>query len=503
MSLVEVEFAFFLPLVLILHWLLPRRAWLQNGFLLLASALFYASWHPRLLWLLFASALLDWWVGLRLAATPRPAAEDTTPQARAARRVRLAWLLVSLGAGIGGLAFCKYAGFFVEPFADLLRTLGFVPSTGPLHVILPLGISFQMLQRLGYTVDVYYGREPACRDPLRFALFVAFFPQLTAGPISRAAQLLPQLAQARRLDFAAIRTGAGELLLGFALKAFAADTIGRMVVDPVFAAPGTFAPADHVLAMFANALQIYADFAGYSLMAIGAGRLFGIQLPENFSVPFLSRNLPEFWRRWHITLNRWLFDFIFTPLTAGHGLMRGRIRTGFLLVFVLSGVWHASASGAMTGYVLWGFLHGVGMTVQATFDEQYRGLCRRDRVWVQRRKSRGYQVAAWALTQLFFVSTLIPFRAASLGDAAAFLGGFVGTGAQRVPVHGLTQATFLGLALALPIAHHLVALDACRGLWTRITQLPAPVRGVLVGLALVVLTVVVPVGASTFLYRQF
>ena len=306
MSLTEDEFFYFLPFAFLAHWLLPRRAGFQNGLLLIASYLFYASWNPRVLLLLLAATAVDYAVTAYLDR--HPSIDDVAPgAARRARQRRLA-LVASLTFNLGALGYFKYAGFFAESFNQLMTDFGLPTALPVLNLVLPLGISFYTLQKLGYVIDVYYGRIAACRSPLTFATFVAFFPQITAGPISRGAQLLPQLAAARQLDPALIAAGAGTFFLGFILKALAADSL-QILVDPVFLRPGAYGAGAHWIALVAYAAQVFSDFAGYSLLAIGCARLFGLELPVNFNYPFLATSLTDFWRRWHITLNTWLFDY--------------------------------------------------------------------------------------------------------------------------------------------------------------------------------------------------
>ena len=499
MSLVGIEFAFVLPLVLLAHWVLPRRATVQNVFLLLASYLFYASWNWRFVPLLLLATVVDYVLAIAIERT-RPADEDASEGAAAARR-RAQWLLgASIAFNLAILGYFKYVGFFAESLGQLLGAFGITASMPVLRILLPLGISFFTLQKLGYVIDVYFGRQPACRSPLVFALFVAFFPQLTAGPISRAGQLIPQLAQPRRLGPELAAAGVGALVIGYVLKAFVADWVGPTIVDPVFRAPDQFAVGAHWLAIVGYALQVFGDFAGYSLLAIGVGRLLGIELPTNFDYPFLSRSLPEFWRRWHITLNTWLFDYVYNPLVTGGGRMRGRLDVGMMVVFLASGLWH----GASATFVLWGALHGIGMIVHRRWDTFYRGLCRADRTWVARRKLPVYAVGAWAVTQLFFVLTLVPFRAPGFADMTTFARGLVTSpGAEYPDLMSVPVLLVLAGVVAFLVGYHLSAMPATRRAWERFVALPAPVRGVAYGLAIVYLLLFLPVGASTFIYRQF
>lgn len=485
MTLTSVEFLFFAAGLLVLHWLLPRRATVQNVFLLVASYLFYASWDPRLLLLLLASTGIDYALARGIEAR-----RGTT----AARRL----LQLSLVWNVGLLVACKYLGFFTESLNTLLGTVGF----GTLHVpavILPLGLSFYTLIKIGYVTDVYFGRVAACRDLPQFALFVAFFPHIIAGPIARSTTLLPQFGRARRLDPAMLAAGAGAILLGAMLKAWVADVLGPVFVDPVFAAPQDFGRIGVAMAVALYPIQVFADFAGYSLLAIGLGRLLGVELDQNFNAPFLSKSLPELWRRWHISLNRWLFEYIYQPLVASAGWFRGRMDLALALVFLASGLWH----GARMTFVLWGVLHGVGMIVQRRWDEYYRGMCRVDRKWVARRKTLAYATGAWLLTQSFFWATLIPFRATSLGNAGAVLRGLVAPTGSGTPKLGLYHLLNLMLALGVVAGVHLLATAPGARLRERFLALPAPVRGLAYGLALAFLAIVIPVGASTFIYRNF
>jgi D-alanyl-lipoteichoic acid acyltransferase DltB (MBOAT superfamily) len=484
-SLSDLEFLYFLPAVLLVHWLLPRRAWLQNAFILLASLAFYATWSLPLIPVILAAAAVDFGVGLVLdEAAARP------------RRVRHMALAASLVFDLGLLGFFKYAGFFAQSLNDLLVAAGLPSSLPVLRLALPLGISYWTIQKLMYVIDVYYGRISACRDPLAFAVYTAFFPQLIAGPISRPDRLLPQLVAPRRLDAAKVAEAGRLLLLGFAMKAWAADFLARHLVDPVFADPSRF----DRLSLWAGAAgygaQVFCDFGGYSFMAMGTALLLGVELPLNFDRPFLARSLLEFWRRWHITLNAFLFDYLFAPLTTGRSWFRGRAWAGFILVFLASGLWH----GAMWTFVLWGLLHGIGLAVTDGYDRLYKKLCRKDRAWVARRRSRPYALVAWLLTQAFFVATLVPFRAASIADAGAYAWGMVaGAGGGTVNL----RAANLLAAFAFVVAYHLLGFGPGPRVAAAFGRLPAPVRGIVYGAVVVFLFVFVPVGASTFIYAQF
>jgi alginate O-acetyltransferase complex protein AlgI len=479
---------FFLPLALIVYWLLPARRLAQNTWLLACSYAFYASWSVSLLALLVAGTLLDFAVGRYLA--------DSAARADAASILRRrAALFCSLGFSLGALAFFKYEGFFAGSLNQLLAAFNLRASLPVLHLLLPLGISFYTLQRVGYILDVYWNRHAGCASLLDFALFTSYFPQVTAGPISRASELLPQLGEARRWSPDLIAKGTNAYLLGYALKAWAGNTIGQQIVDPVFTAGASYSAFSHWLAIFSYAAQVFCDFAGYSLIAIGLSQAFGITLPQNFNFPFLSRSLPELWRRWHITLNRWLFDYIFTPLTTSDGWFRGRLDLALVLTFLASGLWH----GANWTFIAWGVMHGLGMVIQRNWDERYRRWCRVRRSLVDLRRSRGYILTAWLLTQMFFVLSLIPFRAPDIHSAFAFLTDIgSSTGTQSIPAG--VNAT---LALAFVVAYHLQELPWLAAWRRRIMALPDAVRGFAYGSAVAFLLLQTPPGSGVFIYQQF
>lgn len=495
MSLAGLEMVFFLPVVILLYWLGPRNRHWQNGVLATASAIFYFTWSPRLLWLLLTAVAISfgagWWMGA--VGSGDGSAEAIAARRRTRRQIATAAILVEVGI----LGVFKYAEFFTRSLSTVLEALGVQVSWPVLQIALPLGISYTTLIQVGYLLEVYWERVQPCRDPLAYGVFVAFFPQLIAGPIARAREQLPQYLVPRDLSPEAVATGSREFLLGFTMKAFVADWAAPHMADPVFQAPLSFGMGAAWAGLFGYAVQLFCDFAGYSLMALGVGRVFGIALPVNFRHPFLSRSLAEFWRRWHISLNTWLFDYLFAPLTTGRSWFRGKAGPAFLLVFLVSGLWH----GPTWTFVLWGGLHGLALWGHHTWDEAYKGLCRRDRSWVARRRSRAYLLASWFLTQGFFLFTLIPFRAPDLGVAADLLRAMAGAGAGG----GLPEGIGLQGAAALTffLAWHLAESGPGRWALGRFESLPAPIRGIAYGLWVVFLLIYAPVGAATFIYGQF
>ena len=332
-------FAGFFVAVFAAYWLLPRR--FQNPLLLVASYLFYGSWDWRFLSLIWVSTLVDFTIARRMEGTDDDGA-----------RRRL--LLASIGVNLGILGVFKYAGFFVDSFSALVEGLGLQANPVFLSIVLPVGISFYTFQTLGYSIDVYRRQIPAERNLLTFALYVAYFPQLVAGPIERAKRLLPQMRVARtRLEAEALRSGSLLILLGLVKKVVIADTMAP-IANQAFANAGAASWLELLLGVYAFSLQIYGDFSGYSSIARGASRLLGIELMVNFRQPYLSTNITDFWRTWHISLSTWLRDYLYIPLGGNRGTSLATYRN-LMLTMLLGGLWH----GASWTFVVWGGLHGL------------------------------------------------------------------------------------------------------------------------------------------------
>jgi D-alanyl-lipoteichoic acid acyltransferase DltB (MBOAT superfamily) len=338
MSFVEPAFALFLLVVLAVFLALPSLR-LQLSWLLAASYLFYAWWDPRFLVLLLTSSAVDFVVGLAI------------PRARSTG-VKKGLLVLSLAVNLGLLGTFKYAGFLTESLARAVERLGLTWDVPTIDLILPIGISFYTFQTLSYTIDVYRGKIESCRSPLQFFFFVAAFPQLVAGPIVRARELLPQFHGDLRER---IRTGGLFLVLyGVFKKVCVADPLGTLVVGPVFGASAEYNSWSHLLAVYGFAFQIFLDFSAYTDIARGCGRLFGLELPINFRSPYLARSPTEYWNRWHITLSTWFRDYLYFPLG---GNRKGALRTyvNVMIVVLLGGLWH----GAAWHFIVWGGLHGL------------------------------------------------------------------------------------------------------------------------------------------------
>lgn len=334
MNFNSTSFLIFLPIVAAIYWLLPFR--FRKYWLLAASWFFYMYWNPLLILLLLASTVIDYCCGRGMEAH------------RDAPNRRKALLLVSICMNLGLLFFFKYWDFFGQTTSELLALVGISYRVPALHLILPVGISFYTFQTMSYSIDVYRGDAPAEHDFVAFALYVSFFPQLVAGPIENPRDLLPQLKAEHKLNAEDLRAGLRLLLCGFFRKCVVADLCG-VYVNAVYA---DAAKANGLAVAVAGALfcfQMYGDFAGYSEIAAGAARLMGVRLMRNFNRPYLSQSYGEFFRRWHISLNRWFTQYLYIPLGGGRrGLARKLLNT--LIVFSLCGLWH----GARWTYVLWG-----------------------------------------------------------------------------------------------------------------------------------------------------
>lgn len=336
----SLDFFLFLAVVFAIYWKLNGRLRLQNLFLLGVSYFFYACWDWRFLILIAISSLTDFWVGIRLATT-------TSDKGRK-------WLLaLSLLVNLGMLAFFKYFNFFLESATILLNTIGFETAPSSLSIILPVGISFYTFQTLSYTIDVYRNRISPTRNWVDFFAFVSFFPQLVAGPIERASNLLPQFEKQRAFDHGQAVRGLRLILWGLFKKMVIADRLA-IIVESLYSDPAGCNSWMAALSGVLFAYQVYCDFSGYSDIAIGSARLFGFQLMRNFLTPFQSRTMTEFWQRWHISLSTWFRDYLYIPL-GGNRVSKLRWTAIILFTFTVSGLWH----GADFHYVIWGFLCAV------------------------------------------------------------------------------------------------------------------------------------------------
>lgn len=354
MNFASLAFFLFLAVVWGIYWLLPRRAW-QNLLLLAASYFFYGWWDVRFCGLMLVSTLIDYFLAASIHRT-----EDQR------RRKRL--LAASLICNLGLLGVFKYFHFFLGNLVALGETFGWDLNTGTLQIILPVGISFYTFQTLSYTIDVYRRRLKPTRNLIDYMTFVSFFPQLVAGPIERAANLLPQFQRQRFFHIERMQFGFHRILWGLFKKVVIADTVAGFV-NSTYSDVATASGAELVIATFLFAFQIYCDFSGYSDIAIGTAQMFGIKLMRNFAYPYFSQNLREFWSRWHISLSTWFRDYVYIPL-GGNRVSPIRQKLNRLITFLVSGFWH----GAAWPFVIWGGLHGTAVALGSP------GLPRRTRL---------------------------------------------------------------------------------------------------------------------------
>jgi alginate O-acetyltransferase complex protein AlgI len=335
------EFLLFLPIVFFLYWfILQKKLNVQNSLLLVSSYFFYACWDYRFLFLLLFSTFLDYFTGIKMEDSKNP-------------RIRKIWLIISVGINLGFLGVFKYYDFFATSFAGLLMNFGLNVHPTTLNIILPVGISFYTFHGLSYVLDIYFQRIKAERNFVEYGVFVSFFPLLVAGPIERATHLLPQIKKARTFNYGQAVQGARLILWGLFKKVVIADNCA-MFVDAVFPAYTDASNSQLILAIVLFSFQIYGDFSGYSDMATGVAKLFGIELLRNFNYPYFSRSIAEFWRRWHISLSSWFKDYLYIPL-GGSRVSKGKQIRNTFIIFLVSGFWH----GANWTFIFWGFLHAL------------------------------------------------------------------------------------------------------------------------------------------------
>ena len=338
----SIEFLLFLPVVFVLYWFVfNRKLKYQNLLILLSSYIFYGWWDYRFLSLILLSTIVDYFIGLRISN-----------QASLKNKRILLWYSVLFNLGV--LGFFKYYNFFIDSWINLFSSVGYdIKSVWTLNIILPVGISFYTFQTMSYTIDIYKGKLKPTKDFISFASFVSFFPQLVAGPIERASNLLPQILKKRVFKYEQGVQGLRLILWGMFKKVVIADSLAPVVND-IFGNYQEFGGGTLWLGAIYFAFQIYCDFSGYSDIAIGTSKLFGFELMSNFKFPYFSRNIGEFWRRWHISLSTWFRDYLYIPLGGSQKGKWKSIRNVFI-IFVVSGFWH----GANWTFIFWGLFHAM------------------------------------------------------------------------------------------------------------------------------------------------
>ena len=345
----SIDFIIFLPIVFFLYWFVVyKNLKYQNLLIVLASYFFYGSWDWKFLILIIFSTVVDYFIGLKLSK------EEVLFK-------RKLLLGLSIVINLGFLGFFKYYNFFIDSFVSTFSFFGVGIEARSLNIILPVGISFYTFQTLSYTIDIYKRKIQPTKDFIMFAAFVSFFPQLVAGPIERAENLLSQFSRPKNFKFINIQFGFIRILWGLFKKVVIADRLA-IIVNTTYNAPEDYGGLHFIVATVFFAFQIYCDFSGYSDIAIGTARMFNIKLMENFRTPYFSKSLGEFWRNWHISLSTWFRDYVYIPL-GGNKVAKLRWYTNILIVFVVSGFWH----GARWTFIIWGAIHGTILILESIF----------------------------------------------------------------------------------------------------------------------------------------
>jgi D-alanyl-lipoteichoic acid acyltransferase DltB (MBOAT superfamily) len=467
-----IRFALFFAVVLPVSWLLMPRPVRWRVFMLGASWFFYGAWNWRFVPLLAASVLWNQVFAHVIART-------------GSSRLR-AWVLgIAVAGNLGALGWFKYAGFLSDSGGSILRSAGLDVTPPLVDVALPVGISFFTFQALSYVIDVYR-RKVRPASFLDFAVYLSFFPHLVAGPIVRASEFLPQLRHPRDARQVDASFAFWLIVGGLAKKVVVANYLADRIVDPLFAVPGRHGGIEALAGIYAYAVQIYADFSGYTDIAIGVALLLGFTFPQNFDRPYSAASLQEFWRRWHMTLSRWLRDYLYVPLGGSRG---GGLRTyrNLMLTMVLGGLWH----GAAWTFVIWGAMHGVGLAVERWWGERRADTAARSRVigvagrWARRIVTFNIVCLAWVF-----------FRAESVDRAFDVL--------ARLGTAGSTALNPVVVVLVVAaLAAQFVPADAvarARGAFARLGAAP---QALALGAAIVVIDALGPPGVAPFIYFRF
>ena len=464
----------FLMAVFFGYWALAGRPRWRVAFLALASCFFYSMTGLRGLVLLVAVSAVDFTTASQMAHAEKP------------RRRNL--LFISLAVDIGTLCVFKYTGFFIEAGAGALSMLGVTLPPAAFEIVAPAGISFFIFQSTAYVIDVYRRDTEPAENYLDYLAFLSFFPTIVAGPILRARHLLPHLRRAVDLDAS---SGGGALFLiaiGLIKKIAIADYLSANLVDRVFDFPERFSSVEVLWGIYGYAVQIYADFSGYSDIAIGSAMLLGFTLPVNFNAPYRSRDLPEFWRRWHISLSTWLRDYLFFTIAGSRGRDRVKLYSGVIVTMLIGGLWH----GASWTFVLWGLLHGVGLAGVRALDglRKRRGLVRRNSPWSS--------AIGVVITFHFLCFTWIFFRADAVGRAVSVIRRLF---SLTVDSSNLTAP--VALVVILGFLSHWFPKRLCEGAAAGFIKLPSPAQACVLFALAAGLYLVSSSDIAPFIYSRF
>jgi alginate O-acetyltransferase complex protein AlgI len=461
------HFIAFIIVVFCVAAFLPRYSKPWKVFIIAASCYFYGQWSYLYLGLIFATAGIDFYLAQRLQHSLNP------------KRL----LLLSISANLGVLAFFKYTNFLIDSANGLAAASGFAWNITPLDIILPVGISFYTFQNMSYTIDVYRGHLQPRTSVLDYATFTTFFPQLLAGPIVRASEFFGQLDQPNRIDWRDLQYGLVLIAAGYVKKVVLADNLA-ISVDQVFSAPQGASSWDVLLAVYAFAFQIYFDFSGYTDIAIGLALLFGFKFPKNFDYPYLATSFQEFWRRWHMTLSRWLRDYLYISL-GGNRYGLSRTMANLMITMLLGGLWH----GASWNFVVWGGLHGAYLAIERLW---------LSRLAVWRSAHLAARVVRAILVFHFVCFAWIFFRAADFSSSMIIINKIAGVVymAPSLASHGALVALLAGLV----IMH--VAMAKWR-IKERLSESNLIVLAGFIASMLLLLIWFTPAKSAPFIYFQF
>lgn len=481
----SIDFAIFLPIVFLLYWFVfKKNLRLQNLFIVVVSYVFYGWWNWKFLILMGFTTLCSWLSGV-LILKIRNRNLDTKQE----RRLSIAVTASNIVLNLLILGFFKYYNFFVEAFVDAFSLFGKELNIHTLKIILPVGISFYTFQALSYTIDVYRKKIEPTKDIVSFFAFVSFFPQLVAGPIERATNLLPQFQQRRVFDYSKAVDGMRQILWGLFKKIVIADNCA-VVVNDVFANYETLGGSRLLIGAIFFAFQIYGDFSGYSDIAIGTARLFGVNLMRNFNYPYFSRDIAEFWRRWHISLTTWFRDYIYIPL-GGSRVSKWKIVRNTFIIYLVSGFWH----GANWTFIVWGLFHALLFVplILTGKNRKYTNSIAEGRLFPNVK-----EVFQMGMTFLLVVIGWIIFRADTINVAMEYFTGMLQFGTLKASYRILAYKEFW-FCLTMLIAEWIG-----RGNQYGLSVLPKqPLIRYLIYIAIVLFIFIFGVNQQTFIYFQF
>jgi alginate O-acetyltransferase complex protein AlgI len=467
----SLSFAAFFACVLVMHSL-PISWEARKRNLLVASYLFYAAWNPPFVVLLWISTVIDWYAAQKLVHAENPHA-------------RRAWMLLSVVANLGMLAYFKYGNFVLENFTYFAAAVGITYQPPKFDIVLPVGISFYTFATMCYTLDVYLRRAAPAKNFLDYALFVTFFPHLVAGPIMRPTELVPQFAEPRRATPDMLRFGLGLMTLGLFQKIVLADSFLAPAAEAIFDSAKVPGALDAWIATLAFSGQIFCDFAGYSTTAIGAAMCLGFAMPDNFRFPYAAIGFSDFWRRWHITLSSWLRDYLYIPLGGNrHGPARTYV--ALMVTMLLGGLWH----GASWAFVVWGGLHGLYLAVERVLRQRFAAY-----------RPGPLMLLCFALLTYTLVNiTWVFFRAHSFDKAWLVLKGMFGLNANAAPILPTVHLTMVTLIVGgIVFAHWHMRHQTLESVVSR-----APTLLLSGALGLMAFFIVIAQGTgNAFIYFQF